>query len=190
VYRGCLGEILEDEEDQQLSTEKDDNPPPLRALPPPVTAQVLRRPARDKPSRSLRGNPSLNTGKRASVWINDLVLDSCPLPSGFRRQTWEDGERSMFLEQQSYYLLQKWTDQGATLDSLEMEGDKESQEWNNGVAPIFVHATDLEPLPPPNFSWPKVIGYNPKGLLRERRGFKGVLSPDSLSMVPFSSWYV
>jgi len=175
-------EKLEDEEDQQSPNEKDDNPLQSGALPSPVTAQVLRLPARDKPSRSPRGDPILNAEKRASIWINDLVFDSSPLPSGFRRQTWGDRECSMFLEQQPYYLLQKWTDQGETLGRLEMEGNKESQEWNGGAAPTSAHATDFNPLPPPKFSWPKVIGNNPKGLLRERRGFKRVLSPDSLSM--------
>ena len=53
-----------------------------------------------------------NSGsKRVSVWINGLIFDQNPLPLGFRRQTWCDPECTLFLDEQPYYLLQKWIDQ-------------------------------------------------------------------------------
>ena len=111
-------ERLEDEEVQQSSVENGEPSPP-RTLGLSSISRILRLPARHKPSRSLnrqnRQPPSPERDfqkKRASVWVNNLMFDNSPLPPGFRRQTWGDTECTSFLEEQPYYFLQKWTDQG------------------------------------------------------------------------------
>jgi hypothetical protein len=113
---------LEDEEAEQ---------PHSGVLSPPLTPgsssmeRVVRVPARQIPPRSFDNQnfhpPSPvrdSERKRASVWINGLMFDNSPLPPGFRRQTWGDTECALFLEQQPYYFLQKWTDQGEHLDQM------------------------------------------------------------------------
>jgi hypothetical protein len=112
---------LEDEEVQQLPTESDPLSPPLTPGPSSIS-RVLRAPVGHKPSRSIDKRTfrsPLYAGdsdrKRVSVWINDLIFDKSPLPLGFRRQTWGEAECAMFLDQQPYYFLRKWTDQGEHL---------------------------------------------------------------------------
>jgi hypothetical protein len=115
---------LEGEEVRQLPTNSDPLSPPLTPGLPPI-GRVVRTTAGHKPSLSFDNqkfrlpSPAGVSGReRASVWINDLIFDNSPLPAGFRRQTWGDAECSLFLDQQPYYFLQKWTDQGEHLNEL------------------------------------------------------------------------
>lgn len=108
-------QMLEDEQAQQL---------PTGVLSPPLTLGsssmdgIVRIPTGYQPSRSFHNQNLLSSSspggyserKRASVWINGLMFDNFPLPPGFRRHTWGDTECDLFLEQQPYYSLQKWTD--------------------------------------------------------------------------------
>ena len=86
------------------------------------TSRAMRGPAGHKPSPSFdkrNFRSPLYAGdsnrKRASVWINELIFDNSPLPGDFRRQTWGDSAGALFLDQQRYHFLQKWTDQGEHL---------------------------------------------------------------------------
>jgi hypothetical protein len=112
---------LEDEEVQQLPTDSDPLSPQL-APGLSSTSRAMRGPAGHKPSPSFdkrNFRSPLYAGdsnrKRASVWINELIFDNSPLPGGFRRQTWGDAAGALFLDQQRYHFLQKWTDQGEHL---------------------------------------------------------------------------
>ena len=112
---------LENEEVQQLPTESDQLPLPLTPGPSSI-GRVVRAPVGHTPSRSIDKRTfrsPLYAGdsdrKRVSVWINDLIFDKSPLPLGFRRQTWGEAECAMFLDQQPYYFLRKWTNQGEHL---------------------------------------------------------------------------
>jgi hypothetical protein len=114
---------LEEEEIQQPHTESDPPSPP--STPDPFSiGRVVRVPAEPQPSRPfnnqnfwlpLRAEES--TGKRASIWMKDLMFDNSPLPDGFRRQTWSESG-SAFIDQQPYYFLRKWTDQGERLSEM------------------------------------------------------------------------
>jgi hypothetical protein len=115
---------LEEEVFQQQTTEGDIISPPLTPGTPPL-GRVIRGQSGHKSSRS-SDNQNIRfpfptkdlASKRASVWINNLSFDNSPLPLGFRRQTWGDAECALFLDQQPYYFLQKWTDQGEYLKEL------------------------------------------------------------------------
>jgi hypothetical protein len=117
---------LEEEvlQQQQQTTEGDIISPPLTPGTPPL-GRVIRGQSGHKSSRSFDNQnirfpfPTKDlASKRASVWINNLIFDNSPLPLGFRRQTWGDAECALFLDQQPYYFLQKWTDQGEYLKEL------------------------------------------------------------------------
>jgi hypothetical protein len=115
---------LEEEVFQQQTMEGDIISPPLTPGTPPL-GRVIRGQSGHKSSRSSDNQnirfpfPSKDlASKRASVWINNLIFDNSPLPLGFRRQTWGDAECALFLDQQPYYFLQKWTDQGEYLKEL------------------------------------------------------------------------
>jgi hypothetical protein len=115
---------LEEEEVRQLPTNSDPLSPPLTPGPSPI-GRVVRTTAGHKPSRSfdnqnlrLPSPTGISEWKRASIWINGLIFDNSPLPTGFRRQTWGDAECTLFLDQQPYCFLQKWTDQGEHLSEL------------------------------------------------------------------------
>jgi len=123
---------LEDEEAQQLPTDSDPLSPPLTPGLSSISRGV-RRPAAHKPSPSFdkrNFRSPLYAGdssrKRASVWINELIFDNSPLPGGFRRQTWGDAAGALFLDQQRYHFLQKWTDQGEHLAPTTQEWGLES----------------------------------------------------------------
>ena len=112
---------LEDEEVQQSPTESDPLFPPLTPGPSSI-GRFVRAPVGHTPSRSIDKRTfrsPLYAGdsdrKRVSVWINDLIFDKSPLPLGFRRQTWGEAECATFLDQQPYYFLRKWTNQGEHL---------------------------------------------------------------------------
>ncbi|KAE9375816.1 hypothetical protein N431DRAFT_315168, partial [Stipitochalara longipes BDJ] len=115
---------LEEEEVQQQAIEGDPMSSQLIPGTPPL-GQVVRAPAGHNSSQPFNTqkvrspiyarNPEK---RRASVWINSLIFDDSPLPPGFRRQTWCDAECALFLDQQPYYFLQKWTDQGDHLKEL------------------------------------------------------------------------
>lgn len=126
IAHQCTVDTLQrlEEEVQQQPTEGDLVSPPLTPGSPPL-GRVVRAPAGHKPSRSFDNQnirfpaPAKDlASKRASVWINNLIFDNSPLPLGFRRQTWGDAECALFLDQQPYYFLQKWTDQGEHLNEL------------------------------------------------------------------------
>jgi hypothetical protein len=183
-------ERLEDEEGRQGWSENSKTPPPSGTLPSPSTARIVRVPTGNKTPLSPGARSGVLggviAGKRTSVWMNNLMFDDSPLPSGFRRQTWGDRECSMFLEQQPYYLLQKWTDQAENLQSTKSDVVEIRREPPRSISdPI-----DAEITTPPKsqshfrFEVPADNSSKSGSNLRERRGFKGALAPDSLSMMP------
>jgi hypothetical protein len=183
-------ERLENEEDRQGMSEKSETPPPSGALPSPSTARILRIPIGSKSPLSprVRGGDrgEVIAGKRTSAWMNNLMFDNSPLPSGFRRQTWGDRKSSLFLEQQPYYLLQKWTDQAEYLHSTNSDVEEVRQEPPSSISEP-IHAATKTPPPSQShfrFEVPADIASKPSLNLRERRGFKGALVPNSLSMRP------
>lgn len=108
----------------QQTTEGDITSPPLTPGTPPL-GRIIRGQSGHKSSRSFDNQivrfpfPTKDlASKRASIWINNLIFDNSPLPLGFRRQTWGDAECALFLDQQPYYFLRKWIDQGEYLNEL------------------------------------------------------------------------
>jgi hypothetical protein len=128
IAHQCTIEILqrlEEEEVQQQPKEGGPLSPPLTPGTSPL-GFIVRGPTGHKSPRSFDNqnfkllSPSADPDKkRTSVWINNLIFDNSPLPPGFRRQTWGDAECSLLLDQQPYYFLQKWTDQGEHLKELQ-----------------------------------------------------------------------
>lgn len=101
----------------------------------PLLGRVVRAPVGHKPSRSVdnrdirSSSPAKDlASQRASEWINNLIFDNSPLPLGFRRQTWGAAECALFLEQQPYYFLQKWTDQGEHLHEMQRQSIRHLEE--------------------------------------------------------------
>jgi len=119
---------LEEEVVQQQQTMEGDLISPLLTPGTPPLGRVITGQSRHKSSRSFDNQNILFpfptkdlASKRASVWINYLIFDNSPLPLGFRRQTWGDTECALFLDQQPYYFLRKWTDQGKYTKELQRE---------------------------------------------------------------------
>lgn len=182
-------ERLEDEEDRQERSEKSETPPPSGALPSPRTARILRIPIASKTPLSLgvRSGVSrdLVARKRTSVWMNNLMFDDSPLPSGFRRQTWGDRECSVFLEQQPYYLLQKWTDQAETRAST--KNNFEEHESPHSISEAIHAGTEAPPNPHSHFRFEVSADNASKSNLNlaDRRRLKGALPPKSLSTTAY-----
>ncbi|KAE8449897.1 hypothetical protein EG329_007374 [Mollisiaceae sp. DMI_Dod_QoI] len=115
---------FEADEMEQLGTES--GMPSALSVPEVSSAEgIVKSPTAQKQSQSFSNQSTQKlspTGdserKRASIWINDLLFDENPLPQGFRRQTWGDKDCAFFIQQQPYYFLRKWTDQGARLNEM------------------------------------------------------------------------